>query len=434
MKKKICMLLAGTMLAGSLGTTGFAQEETTTTEPMELTMYFPVSVGGGPDALIDDLCAQYHEENPNITVTPVYAGSYADTRTKVQAAIKGGNTPDLAIMFSIDLYSLLAMDAIADIDSFCTTEEDQEWLNGFYDGFMMNSRDGETTYGIPWQRSTIVLYYNKDAFKAAGLDPEQPPTTWDELYEDAQKLTITENGQTTQYGIQIPSDGYAYWMLQTFCVQQDGFNLMNDTGTETYYDDDRTATGLKFWKSLSEDGSQPSGIVAWATTPSDFLEGKTAMMYHTTGNLTNVKNNATFDFGVAMLPENESFGSPTGGGNFYIFKGVSPERQQAAFDFIKWMTDDERVAQWSIDTGYVATRPSAYETERMKQYAEEFPYCLVARDQLEYGYAELSTYNQAEVQKAIDDAISYVMTDQQDVETALAAAQQTADGILQAYR
>ena len=401
---------------------------------MELTMYFPVSVGGGPDALIDELCAQYHEENPNITVTPVYAGSYADTRTKVQAAIKGGNTPDLAIMFSIDLYSLLAMDAIADIDSFCTTEEDQEWLNGFYDGFMMNSRDGETTYGIPWQRSTIVLYYNKDAFKAAGLDPEQPPTTWDELYEDAQKLTITENGQTTQYGIQIPSDGYAYWMLQTFCVQQDGFNLMNDTGTETYYDDDRTATGLKFWKSLSEDGSQPSGIVAWATTPSDFLEGKTAMMYHTTGNLTNVKNNATFDFGVAMLPENESFGSPTGGGNFYIFKGVSEERQQAAFDFIKWMTDDERVAQWSIDTGYVATRPSAYETERMKQYAEEFPYCLVARDQLEYGYAELSTYNQAEVQKAIDDAISYVMTDQQDVETALAAAQQTADGILQAYR
>ena len=428
------MLLAGTMLAGSLGTTGFAQEETTATEPMELTMYFPVSVGGGPDALIDELCAQYHEENPNITVTPVYAGSYADTRTKVQAAIKGGNTPDLAIMFSIDLYSLLAMDAIADIDSFCTTEEDQEWLNGFYDGFMMNSRDGETTYGIPWQRSTIVLYYNKDAFKAAGLDPEQPPTTWDELYEDAQKLTITENGQTTQYGIQIPSDGYAYWMLQTFCVQQDGFNLMNDTGTETYYDDDRTATGLKFWKSLSEDGSQPSGIVAWATTPSDFLEGKTAMMYHTTGNLTNVKNNATFDFGVAMLPENESFGSPTGGGNFYIFKGVSEERQQAAFDFIKWMTDDERVAQWSIDTGYVATRPSAYETERMKQYAEEFPYCLVARDQLEYGYAELSTYNQAEVQKAIDDAISYVMTDQQDVETALAAAQQTADGILQAYR
>ena len=432
-KKTMAMALAGLMLTSMAGTTALTAKAEND-DVMELTMYFPVSVGGGPDALIDALCEEYHKENPNVKVTPVYAGSYADTRTKVQAAIKGGNTPDLAIMFSIDLYSLLSMDAIADIDSFCTTDADKEWLNGFYDGFMMNSRDGETTYGIPWQRSTIVLYYNKDAFEAAGLDPEQPPKTWDELKEDAKKLTITENGQTTQYGIQIPSDGYAYWMLQTFCVQQDGFNLMNDTGTETYYDDERTAKGLEFWKSLADDGSMPEGIVAWATTPSDFLEGKTAMMYHTTGNLTNVKNNANFNFGVAMLPANESYGSPTGGGNFYIFKGVSKERQQAAFDFIKWMTDDERVAQWSIDTGYVATRPSAYDTERMQEYAKEFPYCLVARDQLEYGYAELSTYNQAEVQKAIDDAISYVMTDQQDVESALATAQQTADGILQAYR
>lgn len=432
-KKVMALALAGAMMTGVMGT-GAVTAEAANDDVMELTMYFPVSVGGGPDALIDALCEEYHEENPNVKVTPVYAGSYADTRTKVQAAIKGGNTPDLAIMFSIDLYSLLSMDAIADIDSFCTTDTDKEWLNGFYDGFMMNSRDGETTYGIPWQRSTIVLYYNKDAFEAAGLDPEQPPKTWDELREDAKKLTVTENGQVTQYGIQIPSDGYAYWMLQTFCVQQDGFNLMNDTGTETYYDDERTAKGLEFWKNLADDGSMPEGIVAWATTPSDFLEGKTAMMYHTTGNLTNVKNNADFNFGVAMLPADESYGSPTGGGNFYIFKGVSEERQQAAFDFIKWMTDDERVAQWSIDTGYVATRPSAYDTERMKTYAEEFPYCLVARDQLEYDYAELSTYNQAEVQKAIDDAISYVMTGQQDVESALATAQQTADGILQAYR
>ena len=432
-KKTMAMALAGLMLTSMAGTTALTAKAEND-DVMELTMYFPVSVGGGPDALIDALCEEYHKENPNVKVTPVYAGSYADTRTKVQAAIKGGNTPDLAIMFSIDLYSLLSMDAIADIDSFCTTDADKEWLNGFYDGFMMNSRDGEMTYGIPWQRSTIVLYYNKDAFEAAGLDPEQPPKTWGELKEDAKKLTITENGQTTQYGIQIPSDGYAYWMLQTFCVEQNGFNLMNETGTETYYDDERTAKGLEFWKSLADDGSMPEGIVAWATTPSDFLEGKTAMMYHTTGNLTNVKNNANFNFGVAMLPANESYGSPTGGGNFYIFKGVSKERQQAAFDFIKWMTDDERVAQWSIDTGYVATRPSAYDTERMQEYAKEFPYCLVARDQLEYGYAELSTYNQAEVQKAIDDAISYVMTDQQDVESALATAQQTADGILQAYR
>ncbi|MFR3320838.1 MAG: extracellular solute-binding protein [Lachnospiraceae bacterium] len=111
-------------MAGTTALTAKAEND----DVMELTMYFPVSVGGGPDALIDALCEEYHKENPNVKVTPVYAGSYADTRTKVQAAIKGGNTPDLAIMFSIDLYSLLSMDAIADIDSFCTTDADKEWL------------------------------------------------------------------------------------------------------------------------------------------------------------------------------------------------------------------------------------------------------------------------------------------------------------------
>ena len=129
-KKLLLILLCMTFLVGC------GQSATSATaKSLELTMYFPVSVGGGPDALIDALCEEYHKINPNVKINPVYAGSYADTRTKVQAAIKGGNTPDMAIMFSIDLYSLLAMDAIADINQFCTTDQDKEWLNGFYEGF-----------------------------------------------------------------------------------------------------------------------------------------------------------------------------------------------------------------------------------------------------------------------------------------------------------
>lgn len=409
----------------------------TSADEISLDMYFPVSVGGGPDALISELCNEFHSEYPNITINPVYAGTYAETRTKVQAAIKSGNTPAIALMFSIDLYSLLSMDAIYDFNSFAVTDEDKQWLDGFYDGFMENSRCGDITYGIPWQRSTIILYYNKDAYNEAGLDPEAPPKTWDELADYAQKLTKVENGTTTRYGIQIPSDkaGYAYWMLQTFCNQQNGFNLMNDTGTEVYFNDPRIIKGLNFWKSLSDNGWQAPGTSAWSTTPTDFLEGRAAMIYHTTGNLTNIKNNATFDFGTAMLPADESFGSPTGGGNFYLFKGVPEEQTQAAYTFIKWMTNDpERVAQWSIDTGYVATRPVAYETDRMIKYTTDFPQALVARDQLEYGHAEFSVYDQGSVQDILDTAIEAVMTGSEDAETAMQQAQDQADAILSQYR
>lgn len=445
--KKVLTIIAAAVLCVTMFTacaSGTAAPQTTPStagtdsgKVIEMDMYFPVSVGGGPDALISKLCDEFHQEYPNIKVNPVYAGTYAETRTKVQAAIKGGNTPAIALMFSIDLYSLLSMDVLYDYDSFCATEEDKTWLNAFYDGFMQNSRTGGKTYGIPWQRSTILLYYNKDAFKEVGLNPDAPPATWAELKDYAKKLTKVENGVTTRYGIQIPSDkaGYAYWMLQTFCTQQKGFNLMNDKGTEVYFNDPRTIKGLEFWKSLSDDGSQASGTSAWSTTPTDFIEQKAAMIYHTTGNLTNIRKNAKFDFGTAMLPADESRGSPTGGGNFYLFKGVPEEETQAAFTFIRWMTGDpNRVAQWSIDTGYVATRPEAYETELLKNYTKDFPQALTARDQLEYGYAEFSVYDQGNVQDTLNTAIEAVMTGQMSAADAMKQAQEKADQILAQYK
>jgi sn-glycerol 3-phosphate transport system substrate-binding protein len=433
----MCVLLMAALIFSAGCSRQSQQMAGQSAEPIALDMYFPVSVGGGPDAIISSLCDQFNAENPGIRINPVYAGSYAETRTKVQAAIKAGNTPAIALMFSIDLHALRSMDVLYDYDSFCATAADRAWLDGFYNGFMENSRTGGKTYGIPWQRSTIILYYNRDAFSQAGLDPDAPTTTWDELRDMAKKLTVKSGSTVTRYGIQIPSDkaGYAYWMLQTFCNQQNGFNLMNDAGTEVYFDDPRTIRGLEFWRALSGDGSQPEGIIAWSTTPTDFLEQKTAMIYHTTGNLTNIRKNAKFSFGTAMLPARDSRGSPTGGGNFYLFKGVPEDQTKAAFKFIQWMTGSpERVAQWSIDTGYVATRPDAYETAILKDYTRQFPQALVARDQLDFAKAEFSVYDQGRVQDILDTAIEAVMTGQRTASDAMREAQIRADAILAQYR
>ena len=129
------------------------------------------------------------------------------------------------------------------------------------------------------------------------------------------------------------------------------------------------------------------------------------MIWTTTGNLTNIRANAAFPFGVAMLPASKRRGSPTGGGNFYVFKKTSPAEQQAALQFMKWITSPERAAQWSIATGYVAVRPDAWETHAMKKYVPEVPAALVARDQLEYSVAELSTHENQRVTKALNDGL-----------------------------
>jgi sn-glycerol 3-phosphate transport system substrate-binding protein len=349
--------------------------------------------------------------------------------------VKSGEPPVMSILLSTDMYTLIDEDAIVPFDELAKTPEDKAWLNSFYPAFMENSRTGGKTWGIPFQRSTIVLYWNKEMFKEAGLDPNRAPQTWNEMLDYAQKLTKRDaSGKVTQWGLQIPSSGFPYWLFQALAIQA-GQQLMNEAGTEVYYDRPGTIEGLQFWVDLSRKHRvHPEGIVEWGTTPKDFFERKMAMMWTTTGNLTNVKNNAKFDFGVAMLPAGKQRGSPTGGGNFYIFKKSTPAQREAAFRFVKWITQPQRAAQWSIDTGYVAVSAAAYETPVMKKYVSEFPAAAVARDQLPYAKAELSTHENQRVTKALNDGLQAALTGTKAPDAAMRDAQREAERILRPFR
>jgi len=147
-----------------------------------------------------------------------------------------------------------------------------------------------------------------------------------------------------------------------------------------------------------------------------------------------VKDEAKFNFGVAMLPANKRRGSPTGGGNFVIFKKTTPEQQAAALRFIKWMTQPVRTAEWSIKTGYVATRPDAYETPAMKEYVKGFPAAVVARDQLQYATAELSVHENGQVYKFLNDALQAVVANDKSPREELQQAQAQAERVLRQYR
>ncbi|MCA1295389.1 ABC transporter substrate-binding protein [Paenibacillus sp. alder61] len=393
----------------------------------ELTFYYPIAVGGPLTNTIEAMTADFEKEHPDIDVTPVYTGSYADTAVKTQAGVQAKQPPDVAVLQSTELFSLLDMNAIVPLDDFIA-KEGNDYLADFYPAFMANSQTDGHTYSLPFQRSTIVLYYNKEMFKEAGLDPEKGPANWEEMQDYAIKLK-----KDGRHGLEIPVTGFAYWMMQTFALQN-GENLMTQDGKKVMFDTPENVEGLQYWVDLAaKHKAMPEGVTDWSTVPSDFLEGKTAMMYHTTGNLTNVKKNATFDFGVSFLPAKKQYGSPTGGGNFYIFKDISPEKQQAAWEFVKFMTEPERAAQWSIDTGYVAVRKSAYETERMKKYAAEFPAALVARDQLEYAAAELSTHNNGKVMKILNDNVQAALTGTLSPAEALKKAQTEADQALASF-
>ena len=431
-RRDVIKASAAALGAGALATTlaapAIAQAAT------EFSFFFPVAVGGPITKMVDTFAADFSKDNPGIAVKPIYAGSYQDTIVKALTAHKAGTPPATSVLLSTDMFTLIDEEAIVPFDKFIKTAEDKAWLASFFPGFMANSQAGGETWGIPFQRSTIVQYHNKDAFKEAGLDPDKAPATWAELVDFSQKLTKHDGAATTQWGVQIPSSGFPYWLFQGLSTEA-GAILANAEGTKTAYDAPGVIEALQFWIDLAQKHKvHAPGIVEWGTTPKDFFEKKCAIMWTTTGNLTNVKANAKFPFGVSMLPAGKQRGSPTGGGNFYISSKAKPAEQEAAFKFIRWITTAARAAQWSADTGYVAVRGDAYDTDALKKYTADFPAALVARDQLPFAVAELSTHENQRVTKALNDGLQAALTGGKPAAQAMKEAQAEADRILKPFQ
>ena len=137
----------------------------------------------------------------------MFAGGYTEAYAKTLAAIRGGTPPDVAIMLSQNLNDIIGQDIVIPLDELIAADAAQVKMDDFFPAFMLNSTQGGKVWSIPFQRSTPVMYYNKDAFKEVGLDPNKPPQTQAEMVAAAKKLTKQEGGRTTRWGLAIPSSG-----------------------------------------------------------------------------------------------------------------------------------------------------------------------------------------------------------------------------------
>lgn len=429
MKRILCLLLTLALLMGMAAFPALAE-----TTPLELTMYFPVNVGGTAADLIEGMTQDFNQANPDVHVNAVYTGNYDDTVTKVQTAIQGGTPPDLFVSLATQRFTMASTGMAMPLDDLIAADPDGEaFVDDFIDGFMLDSYVEGKIYSIPFQRSTMVMYYNKDAFREVGLDPDAPPTTWQEMIDDALKLT-----NDNRYGVGIAlNSGSAQWAFTGFSLENctNGVGLMSADGKEVYFNTPENIEALQLWMDLQNKYKvMAPGIVQWTDLPTQFIAGEVAMIYHTTGNLTNIRKNATFDFGVCFMPAGKQYGAPTGGGNFYITNGISKERQDAAWRFIRFCCSTENAANWSLNTGYVATRESCYETDTLKQYYADFPQALVAYEQLPYAQPELTTYSAAEMWRILNDNIQAAITGEMTAEEALQTAQEQGDELLADYQ
>jgi sn-glycerol 3-phosphate transport system substrate-binding protein len=399
-----------------------------------LNFYYPATAGDPVQAVIDGYCADFQRES-GITVTPLYAGNDGETLTKVMDAIRAGQGPHLAVLPAAEMHGLCASDIVVSLDEIGLDDAAQRWLAGFYPAFMVNSRAGGRTWSVPFQRFTVVAYYNKTALEQGGIKPTYFPVTWTELADTAGELVKrTADGRVTRWGLGMAADlGHAQ---DTFgaLANQAGQKLMNEAGNQTYFDAPKTIEALTYWRDLaSKYRASSPGVSTCSSLALDFLQGDVAIIWHTSRMLTAMRDKAGFPCGVATPPGKESPHTVVGGGNLYILKNANSPERIASLRFARWLSAPERAADWSVRTGFIATSPAAYEMPALKVSMAQFPEVAIVRESVPLAAGALSTFENQRVRKALTDQIQAVLTGVKDPAQAMADAQAASTRILQPF-
>ncbi len=405
---------------------------------VSLRYYYPVGAAGPLNQLMTAMVNDFNGTHPGIRVEPVFAGNYVETMAKAMTAVQGGAPPDVAVLDTPELFSLLDRNAIMPLDDLIAQSGGKAWLDDFYQALLLNARANGHVYSIPWQRSTPIFYYNKEMFQKAGLDPEHAPKNWTELVQYAQKLTIRDSsGTVTQWGVEAPVADTSPWVIQGFLIEA-GAKYFDPNGKWVKFNSPEAIRALQFILDLQNKYKVhppgPTGKPFWDQVPGDFIQQKVAMIYSTTGSMTFIRTNAKFAWNAGFMPADKQYGAPTGGGSFYIFNKIPAPNQAAAWTFIRWMTEPQQAARWSINTGYVPIRKTELSAPAFKDYLKQVPQALTATLQLRVAGEQMTIHDVDEIGILLVTAIQAAQTGRLSPQAALDQAQRDATQILQKYQ
>lgn len=403
----------------------------------KIDFYFPQPVDGPFVREMTRIVKSYNDSQKEVQVTAVFSGSYDDTKLKAQAAAKAGKPPGVVLMSANFLNDLKLAGDLDSLEPLLkadgTTRE--KFLEDFWPALHINATvDGEL-YGIPYQNSTPLLYYNVDHFKEAGLDPNKPPRTWAEFVDAAKKLTKRNGDSVERYGFTMPGNyDYFGWLMETLCMSNGGNYYNSNWGGEVYYDAPSMLGAAQFVEDLVfKHKVMPQGVVEQSAVSTNFLAGKTSMIFLSTGSLSFIRNNMKMAYNVGFIPMNVRNAVPIGGGSLVMFKGQSPEQKAASWKFAKWLSSAEQLGSWSRFSGYFAPRKSSYDLPEMKEFLAKNPDAKVAIDQLKYAQPWFATYQTVAVRKALEDEMQAVLNGKKKAPEAIKEAQKNADALMKPY-
>lgn len=346
------------------------------------------SMEGALGERVADLVKEFNESQSDYVVNPAYKGAYGESMNAGIAAFRGGNAPDILQVFEVGTATMMyAKGAIQPIQEM--SEEVGDPINP--DDFLgavasyYSSPEGKLV-SMPFNSSTPVFYYNKDLFKKAGLDADNPPKTWEEVAQAGKKLREAgaECGYTTSWPAWIQLETFGAWHNIPYASLDNGFGGLD---ARLKLDQPLYVKHMTFLADMSKDGTFTYGGRGDAPN-SLFTSGKCGMFTGSSGNRANIIKTGDFEFGTSFLPYHEGVpGAPQnsiiGGASLWVFANKSPEVYKGITKFFKFLSSPEKAAEWHQKTGYVPVTKAGYETTKASGFYEKNPGSDVAVKQLD---------------------------------------------------
>ena len=351
-KKTMSLLLAASMAAASLaGGTVFAEES----EPITLSVWAPFT--GTDGDVLREIVNNYNETNEDNITVELDIMDNATLQSRFPSAVATGTGPSFVLVGIEYLNQYAENGLIEDISDFWETMSVDE--SNFYENVLAKSYVGDTLYGVPMQYNLQYLYYNKDIFEAAGLDPDAPPTTLDELKEAAIACTDTSKNQ---YGLGLPMDSTYYVEY----LWANGGDVISADGTENLLNSQENIDTLTWLQDLViNEGVSPQGLTA-VDADTMFQAGQLAMYTSGPWNINGL-NQLGINYGITAIPAgSDGAYSPEGGCSYMLTAGADDATKEAVYKFMAYWLSDATLKEWSNRNGFPVWSYSVLEDEEIQ--------------------------------------------------------------------
>lgn len=364
------------------------------------------SMAGDLKAVLETLVDEFNHGRKTHRIVLRYQGEYGHLKNKISNALRAESPPDIAQMYEAwtSYYNgEKGREAILALNDFIERDRAELEPDDIYPVMLAdNTWDGKV-YSFPFNKSFPCLFYNKELFRRAELDPEKPPATWDQFVEFGRKLCLDTNkdGKLDSWGWAFNVDPWIFNCL----VLQNGGTLADGDAAIRPLNSPEMLEAVQFYLDAI-DGSRP---FAYRTNgrefQNDFISQRVAMIITTCVSKSFMIDQLGFEWAMAPMPQGKRKQSIMSGTNIGIFAASPKEKQEVAWEFIKFFTSARSQAIWAMRTAYVPVRRSAVESPEFKTYLKTDPTPNAAIAQLDHATFEPRAQAWADMREKLGQAI-----------------------------